>query len=82
MADEAGLIDSAWVWRCEGKGRGVCGVVAGRGPFDLLSLMNVIALWTVALWLLLLLGCESVVVTADGLESKTKNCCGRGTAGC
>ena len=72
-----GLRDSACVWQCEGRGGGV---IVGRGPFDLK--VKVITLWTVALWLLLLLGRESVVVAADGLEPKTKNCCGRGAAGC
>ena len=77
-----GLRDSAWVWQCEGRGGGVGGVAVGRGPFDLLSLLKVITLWTVELWLLLLLGRESVVVAVDGLEPKIKNCCGRSAAGC
>lgn len=32
MVHEAGLRDSAWSRRCDGRGGGVCGVSAGRGP--------------------------------------------------
>jgi len=52
-----GLRDSAWARRCEGRGGGVCGVAAGRGLVDPLSLLKVRALWMVALRLVLLLGC-------------------------
>jgi hypothetical protein len=55
MAQETGLRDSAWARRCEGRGCGVCGVAAGRGPVDPLSLLKARALWMVALRLVLLL---------------------------
>jgi len=54
MAHEAGLRDSAWARRWEGRGGGVA---AGRGLVDSLSLLKVRALWLVALRLLVLLGC-------------------------
>jgi hypothetical protein len=63
-AHEAGLRDSAWARRCEGRGGGVCGVAAGRGPVDPLSLLKVRALWMVALQLVLLL------VSKFGIEDK------------
>jgi hypothetical protein len=57
MAHEAGLRDFTWARRCEGRGGSVCGITAGRGPVDPLSLLKVKALWMVALRLVLLLGC-------------------------
>jgi hypothetical protein len=51
MAHEMGLCDSAWARRCEGRGCGVCGVAAGRGPNDLLSLLKARALWMLLLLL-------------------------------
>lgn len=52
MAQETGLRDSVWAWRCEGRG---CGVAAGQRHVDLLSLLKAMALWMVALRLVLLL---------------------------
>jgi hypothetical protein len=64
MAHEMGLRDSAWAWRCEGRGCGVCGVVAGRGPIDPLSLLKARALWMllqegVSQWWLRLMVCNT-----------------------
>ena len=52
MAQETGLRDSVWARRCEGRG---CGVAAGQRHVDLLSLLKAMALWMVALRLVLLL---------------------------
>jgi len=54
---------------------GVCGVAAGQGPVDPMSLLKVRALWMVALRLVLLMGCNT------NLEPKTQSCCGCGAAG-
>jgi len=67
MAHEAGLRDSAWARRCEGRGGGVCGVATGRGPVDPLSLMKVRALWIVALRLVRLM---ALMVSKFGTEDK------------
>jgi len=56
MAQETGLRDSTWARRCEGRG---CGVAAGRGLVDLLSLLKAMTLWMVVLWLVLLREDES-----------------------
>jgi len=82
MVHEAGLYDSAWSRRCEGRGSGVCGVAAGRG-LDPLSLLKVRALWMVALQLVVLLGVRllALMVFNTNLELKTKSCCGCGVAG-
>jgi len=55
MAQETRFRDSACAWRCERRGCGVCGIAAGRGPVDPLSLLKARALWMVALRLVLLL---------------------------
>jgi hypothetical protein len=81
MVHEAGLRDSAWSRRCEGIGGGVCGVAAGRGPVDPVSLLKVRALWMVALRLVLLLLGVRLMGCKTNLESKTQSCCGCGVAG-
>jgi len=55
MAQETRFRDSACAWRCERRGCGVCGIAAGWGPIDPLSLLKAKALWMVALRLVLLL---------------------------
>jgi hypothetical protein len=44
MTHKTRLCDSAWARRCEGRGGGVCGVAAGRGPVDPLSLLKAMVL--------------------------------------
>ena len=70
MAYEAGLHDSAWARRCEGRGGGVCGVATGRGPVDPLSLLKVRALWMVALRLVRLVRLMALMVSKFGTEDK------------
>jgi hypothetical protein len=49
IAQETRLCDSAWAWRCKGRGCGIYGVAAGRGPVDVLIRCRCWrALWTVA----------------------------------